>query len=98
MSDQGAKNLFPQDANLNRSAYKKMENEWADWTEEGFEVQLTVELDPPGAERPDAVISDYGVIDPDSGDVVFSRKHTFSNKRGEKFDRVQKDSMKDYKG
>ena len=30
MSDQGTKNLFPQNANLNRSAYKKKENEWAD--------------------------------------------------------------------
>jgi hypothetical protein len=52
MSDQVEKNLFPQNANLNRSAYKKRENEWADWTDEGFEVKLKVELDPPDSNRP----------------------------------------------
>lgn len=36
MSDQGEKNLFPQNSNFNRGSYKSMENEWADWTEAGY--------------------------------------------------------------
>jgi len=98
MSDQGAKNLFPQNSNLNRSAYKTMENEWADWTDQGFEVKLKVELDPPGAERPDTIFADYEVYDPSSGKKVFERSHEFDNKAGQGFDRISKSSMSSYKG
>lgn len=61
MFDQGKKNLFPQNSNLNRGAYKKIENEWADWSNEGFEVKLEVELHPFGVERPTNIISEYEV-------------------------------------
>jgi hypothetical protein len=97
MSDQGDKNLFPQNSNLNRGAYKKMENEWAAWTEEGFEVKLKVELHPPGSERPTDIISQYDVIDPKTGDVVFDREHIFSNTQGESFERVNKADMKSFR-
>ena len=97
MSDQGEKNLFPQNANLNRSAYKKMENEWADWTDEGFEVKLKVSLDPPGADRPTSIISQYEVIDPKTGDVVFERDHEFSNSPGESFERISKSDIKEFR-
>ncbi|MGF1723171.1 DNA/RNA non-specific endonuclease [Photobacterium nomapromontoriensis] len=97
MSDQGEKNLFPQNANLNRSGYKKMENEWADWTAEGFEVKLKVELDPPSADRPDNIISEYQVIDPKTGKVVYEKEHRFMNQAGEVFERVSKKDMKNYK-
>ena len=63
MSDQGEKNLFPQSSNINRGAYKSMENEWADWTSEGFEIRLKVELDPPGSDRPDTISADYEVYE-----------------------------------
>ncbi|MBB3059779.1 DNA/RNA non-specific endonuclease [Microbulbifer rhizosphaerae] len=96
MSDQGEKNLFPQNSNLNRGAYKKMENEWADWTNEGFEVKLKVSLEPPGAERPTNIISEYEVIDPKTGDIVFDRRHNFSNSAGEAFDRIPKADMQFY--
>lgn len=98
MSDQGLKNLFPQDANLNRGAYKSMENEWEDWTKEGYEVRLTVELDPPGAERPDNVIAEYNVYDKNTGKRVFRRRHEFNNQRGETFERVARKDMQDYRG
>ena len=98
MSDQGEKNLFPQNSNLNRGAYKKMENEWADWTAEGYQVKLKVKLDPPGSDRPANIISEYEVVDPKTGDVVFERRHNFSNNAGEAFDRVNKSDMKGFGG
>jgi hypothetical protein len=43
--DQGIKNMFPQNANFNNSAFKKMENEWADWiTKKGGSVEVDVQL------------------------------------------------------
>ncbi len=90
MDDQGVKNLFPQNANFNRSAYKTMENEWADWLASGREVKLKVSLEPPGAVRPDRVLVDYDVMDPKTGKVVFTRAHDFSNAAGEVFERVLK--------
>lgn len=98
MSDQGLKNLFPQDANLNRGAYKSMENEWEDWTKEGYEVRLTVELDPPGAERPDNIIAEYQVFDKVTGARVFKRDHEFNNQQGEAFKRVARKDMQNYRG
>jgi hypothetical protein len=97
MSDQGEKNLFPQNSNLNRGAYKSMENEWADWTEAGYEVKLKVKLDPPGSSRPDNVSARYEVIDPDTSEEVFKREHSFSNNSGEAFERVSKSDMSLYR-
>uniref|UniRef100_UPI00248D8CAB DNA/RNA non-specific endonuclease n=1 Tax=Parendozoicomonas sp. Alg238-R29 TaxID=2993446 RepID=UPI00248D8CAB len=97
MSDQGEKNLFPQNSNLNRSAYKKMENEWADWADEGFEVQLKVELHPSGAERPTDIVAKYSVIDPATRKPVFKRRERFKNAPGESFERVAKADMKSYR-
>ncbi|TNC84725.1 MAG: hypothetical protein CSH37_10120 [Thalassolituus sp.] len=97
MSDQGEKNLFPQNSNLNRGAYKSMENEWADWTGAGYEVKLKVKLDPPGTDRPDNVIARYQVTDPSTGKTVFKRRHTFNNSSGEGFKRISKSKMSTYK-
>lgn len=98
MSDQGLKNLFPQNANLNRSAYKKMENELADWTQEGCQVKLKVLLSPPGAERPKEITAYYEAKNPDTGKIVFRRRHNFNNMSGESFERVKRKDMKYYKG
>ena len=97
MSDQGEKNLFPQNSNLNRSGYKKMENEWADWIEQGFEVKLKVDLHPPGSQRPTDIISKYDVYDPKTGSRIFRRVHTFNNSAGEAFDRVLKSDMESFR-
>lgn len=97
MSDQGEKNLFPQNSNVNRSAYKTMENQWADWTDEGYEVKLKIDLHPPGSNRPTNIISKYEVVDPNSGDVVFKRKSNFSNSAGETFNRIDKSEMSNYR-
>ena len=97
MSDQGLKNLFPQDANLNRGAYKSMENEWEDWTKEGYEVKLTVRLDPPGSDRPDNIYAKYRVYDSNNSDMVFEREHEFNNQSGEAFERVSRKDMRSFR-
>src|SRR5690554_1996607 len=97
MGDQGAKNLFPQDANLNRSAYKRMENEWADWIDEGFAIKLKIELDPPGAARPDNIEVFYEVIDPKTDKTVFKQDPIFKNQTGEEFERISKKDMYKYR-
>lgn len=74
-----------------------MENEWADWIDEGFEIRLKVELDPPGAARPDNIISSYDVVDPKTGDKVFKRRHEFLNESGETFERINKKDMQGYR-
>ena len=51
VKDQGLKNLFPQNGNFNVSAYKTLENEWADWIDSGKDVHIVVELTPKGQYR-----------------------------------------------
>lgn len=56
-------NLVPQDANLNRGAWKRMENEWARALQEGKQVKVDVEvLYPPGnMSRPDVFQVKYWI-------------------------------------
>jgi hypothetical protein len=93
MGDQGEKNLFPQEGNFNNSAYKKMENELADWTRQGKEVKLNISMDPPGADRPDIVSVQYDVVDPASGKIVYSNAQDFENDVGQTFQRVTAKDM-----
>lgn len=85
--DQGLKNLFPQEGNFNVSAYKKLENEWADWIDSGREVRIDVSLTPVDQDRPDQVRVSYEVIDPADGRVVYDQRVTFRNEAGQQFDR-----------
>lgn len=87
VQDQGLKNLFPQEANFNVSAYKKLENEWADWIDSGREVRIDVSLTPVDQDRPDQVRLSYEVIDPADGRVVYDQRVTFRNEAGQQFDR-----------
>lgn len=96
MLEQGNKNLFPQNAQFNNSAYRTMENEWAAWIESGKEVRVQVELTPHGQARPDRVGVTYDVVDPRSGDVVYSRDYVFNNQAGQTFDRVPTAEMGNY--
>ncbi len=95
MADQGEINLFPQEGNFNNSAYRKMENELADWTGKGKEVHVTITLDPPGATRPDVVKVAYEVIDPATGKTVNFHAEKFYNEAGQGFNRV---GIKDMEG
>uniref|UniRef100_UPI001CA4818C RHS repeat-associated core domain-containing protein n=1 Tax=Marinomonas lutimaris TaxID=2846746 RepID=UPI001CA4818C len=98
MSDQGEKNLFPQNSNFNRGSYKSMENEWADWTEAGYEVKLKVSLEPPNSTRPTDVISEYEVFDPISNKRIYKKEHSFSNQSGQDFKRISKENINKFRG
>ncbi|MGN7726268.1 DNA/RNA non-specific endonuclease [Luteimonas sp. 22616] len=93
VKDQGLKNLFPQNGNFNVSAYKKLENEWADWVDSGKDVHITVELTPVNQDRPDKVRVSYEVTDPADGRVVYDQRVTFRNEAGQQFDRVSRADM-----
>ena len=66
MKDQGLKNLFAQDSNFNRSAFKKMENDFATAIEKGYEVHFTHEIKDfdVNTGRPDAVNIEFEIFDP----------------------------------
>jgi hypothetical protein len=93
VGDQGEINLFPQDMQFNNSAFKTMENEIADWTKAGKEVNFSYELEPPGATRPDAVRVRYRVVDPATGEQVYFQNQVFENDAGQVFDRVPRSAM-----
>lgn len=93
MGDQGEKNLFPQNANFNRGAYKKLENEWAEWIKNGGTVKSEVELIGGTADRPDKIRVAYEVFDK-QGKKVHAKKAAFDNVQGQKFDRVSTDAIK----
>ncbi|MCC2028756.1 DNA/RNA non-specific endonuclease [Microbacterium sp. YMB-B2] len=80
--------IVPQAANLNRGAWKKMENEWADWAAEGCRVDYRIAIDPPGAVRPDRFQVAYVVSDPSTGEILETRSPSFDNITGEIFHRI----------
>src|SRR3546814_6262405 len=84
VQDQGLKNMFPQDGNFNVSAYKKLENEWADWIATGMDVHITVELEPRQLARPEQVHLAYAVTDTDDRRVVHAPIVNFHNDAGQR--------------
>jgi len=70
-------------------AWKTMENEWADWTKLGYEVEYKVDVYPPGSVRPDAFQSTYQVRDPKTGEVVYKNKEAFDNDENQTFIRIK---------
>lgn len=96
----GAHNYIPQDMNLNRSAWKTMENEWGDWTKQGYEVRAELFIDRSNP-RPDKIGVRYKVIDPNAGpeaEPVYRNRVDFVNQSGEKFDRIPNDTIKEMAG
>ena len=88
-SDQGDINMFPQDAQFNNSAYKRLENELHTWVQNGFQVEGHTTLDiPPGSLRPDSVTVDYVVTNPQTGEIVHWRAVEFQNQAGQTYNRV----------
>lgn len=87
MPDQGTVNMFPQNLNFNRGAYKTMENEWAGWIDAGGTVKARVELKGGTADRPDKVVVQYEVFN-DAGKRVYKNAEEFSNVAGQTFDRT----------
>lgn len=87
MGDQGAVNMFPQNFNFNRSAYKTMENEWAAWIDAGGTVKVNVALKGGTSDRPAQVGVVYEVFNA-SGKRVFKNSELFDNAAGQVFDRI----------
>ncbi|MBB4858829.1 hypothetical protein HNO88_002155 [Novosphingobium chloroacetimidivorans] len=92
LGDQGTRNMFPQQFNFNRGAYKTMENEWAAWIDHGGTVKAKVDLLGGTAERPDQVKVTYEVFN-DAGKRVFRNTDVFDNAAGQSFDRVPTDNI-----
>jgi len=93
VTDQGLKNLFPQNGNFNMGAYKTLENEWAAWIDQGMDVRIAIDLGPRGADRPDRVRISYEVIDPADGSRVYDQRVSFDNRAGQSYDRVDSEQM-----
>jgi hypothetical protein len=93
VKDQGIGNMFPQNANLNKGAFKKVENELADWVNAGGEVRVKVTLKDAANGRPEKIVVSYEVINPKTGEVVFDNVKQFRNVANETFDRVAKKDM-----
>ncbi|PCD01589.1 hypothetical protein COC42_15775 [Sphingomonas spermidinifaciens] len=87
LGDQGARNMFPQNFNFNRSAYKTLENEWATWIDKGGTVKVDIELIGGTSGRPAQVGVSYEVFN-DAGKRVFDNQELFDNAAGQVFDRV----------
>lgn len=88
LGDQGTRNMFPQNFNFNRGAYKTMENEWAAWIQHGGTVKANVELIGGTAGRPAQVGVRYEVFNA-AGERVHRARALFDNQAGQTFQRVQ---------
>lgn len=84
--------IVPQASNLNRGAWRKMENEWSDWVAKGYRVHYTVDVSPAGAVRPDRFAIEYTVSSP-TGEVAYRNFPMFKNVAGQTFDRVSAGDM-----
>lgn len=93
VTDQGLKNLFPQNGNFNMGAYKTLENEWAAWIDKGMDVRVSIDLAPREADRPDRVRISYDVLDPADGRRVYDQRVSFDNRAGQRYDHVDTDQM-----
>ncbi|WP_020410826.1 DUF4781 domain-containing protein [Hahella ganghwensis] len=88
--DQGLKNLFPQDANLNTGAYKTLENELADWIAAGCNVKINVKLNNYQNGRPTEIEVSYRVFDTNTGKQVHRDIGLFANESNQSFNRLGK--------
>jgi hypothetical protein len=87
VGNQGMKNLFSQSRNLNRSAYKTMENDMARFIDQGNKVEFRhtlADFDQDG--RPGSVLVEYQVIGK-NGQPSLIFKQKFSNEDGQMYQR-----------
>ncbi|WP_203136974.1 DNA/RNA non-specific endonuclease [Microbacterium sp. JZ31] len=80
--DQG---IVPQIANLNRGAWKRMENHWAQLVQGGAQVDYSIDVFPPGSIRPERFDVHYIVSDPETGDIISEHTPSFPNEHGATF-------------
>ena len=98
MTDVPDSGIVPQAGNLNTGAWKKMENEWADWINKyepangnHVEIDVNIDINPPGAVRPDSFDVEYSVFEVDATGTrtrIHRNRTELENQPGESFDRV----------
>ncbi|HID06789.1 MAG TPA: hypothetical protein EYP10_06540, partial [Armatimonadetes bacterium] len=98
MGDQIDGGIAPQVRNLNRGAWKKMENEWADWLNvykpsagKRVEIDVKIDIDPPGADVPDGFDVEFDVYEVDVSGTrtrVGGNEKYFPNREGIVYNRV----------
>lgn len=91
--DQGGRNLIPQNANFNNSAWKTMENEWAAAIRAGLEVNITIEFDGENPKRPDSVGVHYFYTDINPKKSFPPRTVVFDNQAAQKFARISTEDL-----
>ena len=71
-----AQNLFPQDSNFNRSAYRALENQWARALAQGQTVSVMIDVRYPNAQsqRPAALVVTYSINGQPPVSQVFSNR------------------------
>lgn len=75
--------IFPQDGEFNNTTYRVLENEWADWIDEGGQVYNEIILRDVDSGRPAFVDVSYVVLDND-GDIVWDQQFSFLNSNAER--------------
>ncbi len=70
---------------LNQGAWSTMENEWARWTAQGYEVHYRIDVYPAGAVRPDRFQINYSVVQPSTGEILFDTPVFFDNQPGQTY-------------
>lgn len=103
LHDQGLINMFPQNSEFNQRIYTQFETEMREWVEAGGEVRVKVEVGTAdangqlqwGGARPDKVSVEYEVINPATGERVYSNFAQFRNERGQQFEGLAAEAERD---
>ena len=93
MGDQGIKNLFSQSGRFNKSAWKKLENEWADWIKKGYHVDLEINFTKFSGKRPGRITVKYKVTNPGTKVSKSFKPVPFDNIPTAIYNRIQKAAM-----
>lgn len=90
--------IAPQVRNLNRGAWSTMENEWGQWLTKykpqsgrHVEIDVRIDVDPPGADVPDGFDVEYKVFEADANGnrvEIHNDAQYFDNADGTEFERI----------
>jgi len=89
----GIVNMFPQNTKFNNSAWKKVENEWADSIRAGNHVIVSITLTGGSKLRPESIKVSWKYVDAVSGQQVYQNSDSFKNDEFQSFDRLTKEEL-----
>ena len=89
----GMVNMFPQNTRFNNSAWKRMENEWADSIKLGLNVSVSIKLIGGSRLRPNTIMVNWQYIDPISKKKSYENAKPFKNEEFQGFDRLTKEEI-----